>query len=209
MPSKRPSARFQPETREKRRPARSVVASINLDEFSHGLLDFCTTRSLAGNRGVKVCDEAFKSICEPAPILESRYLAGTGKRADFILAERPYLSDPFARGLEPVALEPRFLIISGLYIVEARESIIIGVQVRIWAKLLCRVRRNNNPRTPSKFRLQLISLVQGRSEHHTPLMVQASKRDAAAHKAPEAYRVRENVVSHKLGQADDDRPGSN
>ena len=40
MPSKRPSARFQPETREKRRPARSVVASINLDEFSHGLLGF-------------------------------------------------------------------------------------------------------------------------------------------------------------------------
>ncbi len=43
IPSKRPSARFQPETREKRRPARSVVASINLDEFSHGLVDFCTT----------------------------------------------------------------------------------------------------------------------------------------------------------------------
>ena len=40
MPSKRLSARFQPETREKRRPARSVVvASINLDEFSHGLLE--------------------------------------------------------------------------------------------------------------------------------------------------------------------------
>ena len=37
MPSKRPSARFQPETREKRRPARSVVASINPVEFSHGL----------------------------------------------------------------------------------------------------------------------------------------------------------------------------
>ena len=37
MPSKRPSARFQPETREKRRSIRSVVASINLDEFSHGL----------------------------------------------------------------------------------------------------------------------------------------------------------------------------
>ena len=41
MPSKRPSARFQPETREKCRPARSVVASINLDEFSHGLHDLC------------------------------------------------------------------------------------------------------------------------------------------------------------------------
>src|SRR5208283_5783511 len=40
--SKRPSARYQSETREKRRPARSVVASINLDEFSHGLLDFRT-----------------------------------------------------------------------------------------------------------------------------------------------------------------------
>jgi hypothetical protein len=41
MPSKRPSARFQPETREKRRPVRSVVAPINLDEFSHGLQDIC------------------------------------------------------------------------------------------------------------------------------------------------------------------------
>jgi len=41
MPSKRPSARFQPETREKRRPVRSVVASINIDEFSHGLEEVC------------------------------------------------------------------------------------------------------------------------------------------------------------------------
>ncbi len=39
--SKRPSARYQSETREKRRPARSVVASINPVEFSHGLLGFC------------------------------------------------------------------------------------------------------------------------------------------------------------------------
>src|SRR5208283_3788985 len=52
MPSKRPSARFQPETREKRRPVRSVVASINLDEFSHGLLVLYTSSKKRGRSAV-------------------------------------------------------------------------------------------------------------------------------------------------------------
>src|SRR5580658_2804354 len=50
MPSKRPSARFQPETREKRRPERSVVASFNPVEFSHGLPRYCTTPTPAGTK---------------------------------------------------------------------------------------------------------------------------------------------------------------
>src|SRR5208282_5334551 len=65
MPSKRPSARFQPATREKRRPGRSVVASINPVEFSHGLLDFCTLGK----------SEGLSPLCRPCKLLRSGGLA--------------------------------------------------------------------------------------------------------------------------------------
>ena len=69
IPSKRPSARFQPETREKRRPVRSVVASINIDEFSHGLLKLCTND--IGRRHWRASLK--KAAAQAAPIYHTLY----------------------------------------------------------------------------------------------------------------------------------------
>ena len=52
MPSKTPTARFRPETPQKRRPDRADVISIGPTVFSHGLQEFRNARIQAENRGV-------------------------------------------------------------------------------------------------------------------------------------------------------------